>query len=217
MTSPRKVAANQTNGRKSRGPNTRAGKARASRNARRHGLSAFVTTDLVMSPKMKEMVDAICDGDNDPLLRQQAIAIAHSEHWLSRIRAEKIAAIERLRDATAFPLTPDTRIARGRLRLRIFDAACAQEDVVNDLINKAVAAGLDPKLVLLSPKLETAWPPPWMNFVLEDAERDEHEALREGIRDLERLDRYERRAWSARKKALRAFLAIKVSNRYQEA
>ena len=168
-----------------------------------------------MSPKIKEVVDLICDGDDDPLLRQQAIAIAQSEHWLSRIRAEKVTAVERLRDATVFPLIPDTSIARGRLRLRLFEAACAQEHVVNDLINKAVAGGLDPKLVPLSPKLETAWPPRWMNFVPEDAKRDEHEALREGIRDIERLDRYERRAWSARKKALRAFLAIKVSNRYQ--
>jgi hypothetical protein len=217
MTSPRKVAANQTNGRKSGGPNTRAGKARASRNARRHGLSSFITTDPKMSPKIKEVVDLICDGDDDPLLRQQAIAIAQSEHWLSRIRAEKVTAVERLRDATVFPLIPDTSIARGRFRLRLFDIACAQEDVIDRLIDKAVAAGLDPELEPLSPKLKKAWPPRWVDFVPEDAERDEHEALREGIRDIERLDRYERRAWSALKKALRAFLAIKVSNRYQDA
>jgi hypothetical protein len=132
-------------------------------------------------------------------------------------RVDGVAVVERLRDPTVFPLIPDTSIARGRLRLRLFEAACAQEDVINDLIDKAVAGGLDPDLVPLSPKLATAWPPRWMNFVPEDAERDEHEALREGIRDIERLDRYERRARSARKKALRAFLAIKVSNRYQDA
>jgi hypothetical protein len=68
------------------------------------------------------------------------------------------------------------------LWLRLFDAACAQEDVINDLINRAIAGGRDPELVPPSPKLETAWP-----------------------------------VGSARKKALRAFLAIKVSNRYQDA
>jgi hypothetical protein len=216
MTSQKKMAANQANGRKSRGPSTRAGKVRASRNARRHGLSSFITTDPTMSPKIKEMVDLICD-DDDPLLRQQAMTIAQNVHWLSRVKAEKVAAIERLRDATVFPLAPDTSIARGRLRLRLFDIACAQEDVIDRLIDKAVAAGLDPELEPLLPKLKKAWPPRWVDFVPEDAQRDEHEALREGIRDLERLDRYERRAWSALKKALRALLAITVSNRYQDA
>ena len=52
---------------------------------------------------------------------------------------------------------------------------------------------------------------PWVEFVSEDTERDEHEALREGISDLVRLLRYERRAWSRRKRAVRAFMAIKLN------
>ena len=46
----------------------------------------------------------------------------------------------------------------------------------------------------------------------EDAQRDEYEAMREGLRDLVRLLRYERRAWSRRKRAVRAFMAIKLAN-----
>jgi hypothetical protein len=42
--------------------------------------------------------------------------------------------------------------------------------------------------------------------------RDEHEALCEGIGDLVRLLRYERRAWSRRKRAVRAFMAIKLTD-----
>jgi hypothetical protein len=36
--------------------------------------------------------------------------------------------------------------------------------------------------------------------------------LREGMRDLERLLRYEKRAWSRRKKAIRAFVALKQTD-----
>jgi tRNA(Met) C34 N-acetyltransferase TmcA len=39
--------------------------------------------------------------------------------------------------------------------------------------------------------------------------------LREGIRDLERLLRYEKRAWSRRKKAVRAFMAVKLTSHYR--
>ena len=35
--------------------------------------------------------------------------------------------------------------------------------------------------------LEVAWPPPWVREIPEDAERDEHEAMREGLCDLMRL------------------------------
>ena len=42
-------------------------------------------------------------------------------------------------------------------------------------------------------------------------ERDEYQVLREGIRDIERLLRYEKRACSPRKKAVRAFKAIKLT------
>ena len=88
MTSPKKVTANRMNGRKSRGPRTGTGKGRSSRNARRHGLAAFSSNDPVMSGQIKQMVDAICHGDDDPFLREPAVAIAESQLWLSCIDEE---------------------------------------------------------------------------------------------------------------------------------
>jgi hypothetical protein len=41
--------------------------------------------------------------------------------------------------------------------------------------------------------------------------RDEHEALEAAIPDLTRLDRYERRAWSRQKRAIREFMRIKLA------
>ena len=89
MTSAKKVAANRLNGRKSQGPRTGAGKARASRNARRHGLAAYSGKDPAVAEQIKAMVDAMCAGDDDPRLRQQAVMIAENQLWLSQVRAEK--------------------------------------------------------------------------------------------------------------------------------
>jgi hypothetical protein len=213
MTSAKKVAANRANGRKSRGPHTSAGKARASRNARRHGLAAFsVSQDPAMAEEVKPMVDALCDGENDPLLRQQAAMIAENQLWLAYVRAEKVALVERLRDPTAYSLANDTCLARGKARARLFDIAAPQLDRILELIEKTEAAGGDPERDSIPPELEAAWPPPWLKMIPEGTERDEHEALCEGLCDLERLLRYERRAWSQRKKAVRGFIAIKQSD-----
>jgi hypothetical protein len=44
-------------------------------------------------------------------------------------------------------------------------------------------------------------------------ERDEYEALEEAAPDLIRLDRYERRAWSRQKRAIRDFMNITLMRR----
>jgi hypothetical protein len=46
---------------------------------------------------------------------------------------------------------------------------------------------------------------------IEAGQRDEYEASQAAIRDLVRLDRYERRAWSRQKRAIREFIRIKTA------
>ena len=164
-----------------------------------------------MTEQIAQMVDAICAGDDDPLLRQQAVMIAENQLWLSCVKAEKVAAIERLRDPTASALTSNARSVLAKARLSLCDLAHRELMLIEKLIDKTEAAGRDPEREPIPRMLEHAWLPPWMKEIPEDAERDEYEAMREGLCDLVRLVRYEQRAWSRLKKAVRAFMVIKLA------
>ena len=163
MTSSKKVAANRANGRRSRGPRTGAGKARASRNARRHGLAAFNNQDPATSGQIKQMVDAICQGDDDPLLRERAVAIAEAQLWLSCIRTEKVAVLERLRDPDEDALTERTtrrwRVKRCRkfnLNFRAFQIASAQLQQLEALMFATMGPDWDPEREPLPAHMERA-------------------------------------------------------------
>ena len=79
------------------GPRTAAAKSRVSRNALRHGLAALKHLDAMLTRDIALMADAICAGDTNPLLFEQALLIAESEMVLRCVRAQRIAVVERLR------------------------------------------------------------------------------------------------------------------------
>jgi hypothetical protein len=76
MNSPRKIAAARSNGRKGRGPKTPEGKAAASRNAFRHGLTTINCHNPALAGEIEEMARALCDGNDNPHLFQRALAVA---------------------------------------------------------------------------------------------------------------------------------------------
>ena len=117
MISRARAEASRNNGRKSRGPRTAAGKSCASHNALRHGLAAFTYKPAAFA-EVERIAKAICNGDTNPLLFEQALVIAENEMVLRCVRVEAIALIERLRDITAKPLSKrDNSLTRAKARL----------------------------------------------------------------------------------------------------
>jgi hypothetical protein len=232
MVSQRKRAANHSNSRKSCGPRTAAGKAKASRNAVRHGLAAITFPHRAPTPEIERLAKAICAENDDPTLVAQAQVIAANELMLRAVREQQIAVVERLHESTAIALAKgdnSLEIAKGRF----MQSWLAYRDVVS-LVPKAIEkykeqlpgpepsvadAEFDAPLVPLQLKLlleEPDWIDPDEGVLalarkeIKKEERDELEALEAAAPDLVRLDRYERRAWSSQKRALRGFIDTKI-------
>jgi hypothetical protein len=86
MTSPRALYANRANARASTGPRTAAGKARAARNARGHGLSVPVLHDPALAPEVERLARAIAGAQAEPELYEAACRIAEAQIDLVRVR-----------------------------------------------------------------------------------------------------------------------------------
>ena len=150
MTSELKVLANRQNAKKSTGPRTKTGKSRASRNAVRHGLERVDFGNPGYPAQVERLARAICPDASDPFRYEQALIIAESQMFLARVRAARIAAIERH--------SPARLLGRG-------DESAPQA-------------------------------------------LDETERLSRALPDLLSLERYERRALSRRRRAIRRFDAL---------
>ena len=132
MATKRQIEANRANARKSTGPQSAGGKARASRNARRHGLSAAVTiTDEVLEMCALLAGEGAASPADDagfgPLtFAPRLVDVALAEVSLRRARLEATAAdaeIARLIASDAFFGTPKQRGIEAALAELGLDAA----------------------------------------------------------------------------------------------
>ena len=208
MSSQAKIAANRANGRKGRGPRTMAGKSKASRNALRHGLAVIARNNPEFFPEIEAVARAICNGATDPLLFEQALIIAENGFVLRCVQAERIAAIERHRDATATPLaTGDLGFARAK-------AILARAKLTHKMLVKRQAQGSPSKRAAASGHAHLKSGQQSQRAARRHAarqpalQRDEFDAMRAAMPDLDRLERYGRRAWSRERRAVRRFLEI---------
>jgi hypothetical protein len=202
MTSERKIAANRMNARKKKLRLSEGSRRRSSRNALQHGFAAVKHIDFALPGEIDRLARAMCGEDTNPFLFERAVALAESELMLRKIRAERLSIIERLRDVTAMPLAKNNGIALGKARLAELDREDAE---LQQLRAKFEAVPPDELDALFDRHDEWLESGP-KNIPI--AQRDEFEAMQLATPDLNRLARYERRAWSRQKRAFSRFIEV---------
>jgi len=177
MTSDRKIRANRANARASTGPKTTQGRIHSGRNALRHGLSLPVHSNQGLFEEIETLAREIAGSDPRPEIHKLARLIAEAQIDLGRVRHARHQLLSQgLRD----PNYDDREKTRVQLAM------------IRHLLRANVA---DVPLAALSDCVTRAPEGP-EKFAL---------IVTQEIHQLSAMDRYERRALSRRKSAVRAF------------
>jgi hypothetical protein len=169
MTSERMIASNRSNGRRSRGPRTVAGKDSSRRNAFRHGLAVRVLTDPAMCAKVEKLARIIAGADADEVRLHYARIIAEAQCDLDRVQDAKVALLNSCLGEMTSPNTAQSDFAPD---LESTDRDCETDDLSGSECSQDLA--------LISTVL----------------------------RQLCRLNRYEDKAISRRRRAIRALATL---------
>ena len=175
MASERQIAANRRNAGKSSGPRSGPGKKRASRNAYRHGLTLSITSTAAFAKQLDKLARKIAGDAHDAVTLERALRIAQAELELARVRQAKVSLIVR---ASAFgEIDPPQAFSTVTQIKRFFNA-----------LDRG-------RLILPKPSDSSATMPSQEPY-------RSAEAIRRVLRELCRLDRYERRAAAQRERAV---------------
>jgi len=177
LTSDRKIKANRANAQASTGPKTADGRARAARNALRHALSLPVCSNPALSEEVETLAREIAGPGANAETQDLARQVAEAQIDLRRVR---YARHKLLSDALAEPYYEPRANTRKKLALLRF----LLQKNAPDLPVENVAA------------------------ILNSTPQGPHKfatILSQEARQLLAMDRYERRALSRRKFAIRAF------------
>jgi hypothetical protein len=185
VTSEHKIRANRANARASTGPKTAQGRSHAARNALRHALSLSVYSDPVLSEEVEALAREIIGTDSNPERQELAHRIAEAQIDLRRVR---------------------------HVRHQILSQALSDPDYESKaMLRKKAALAIR---ILRHSDLDTPMPDNMMEVLNSKPEGPYKFAtiLADKTRQLLALDRYERRALSRRKFAIRAFDAAAAAS-----
>lgn len=229
MISNKKVAANRLNASKSTGPRTLQGKSRARGNAWRHGWSAAIKVHSTDSADVERMAKAICGDHTTPAMYEQALIIAECEILLLNLRAARVAAIKHHRIVELQPKNANQipgSLTNEEWTLAFEDLELGQPRAVTKLLTRAARAVLAYQAKRAEAEYQNAaqsrneqssqLPPASLDAAVQPASedrqtprtRDDVEAFQRALPELVRMNRYEKRALSRRKRAIRMFGAI---------
>jgi hypothetical protein len=185
-----KISANRANARASTGPTTAQGRARSARNAHRHGLTLPVLVDPALSQEVEALAREMAGANASSEIQELARRIAEAQIDLRRVRCAR----HSLLSSALGDLDYDSRRAARK--------------------KSKVAAYIAKRIVRLTPEAAQLLKPLAVRIL--DYARSRPEGpqkfatiLFDMTQRLAVMDRYERRALSRRKFAIRAFDAAR--------
>jgi hypothetical protein len=182
LTSDRKIKANRANAKVSTGPKTTRGRALAARNALRHALTLSINSNPALSEEADALAREIAGTDPQLEIRELARRIAEAQIDLRRVRRGRY---QHLSEALIDPDYESEAMLRKKLRAiircaRVFGPDTPMPDDVVEFLHS-----------------KPEGPHKFVTILADKACQ------------LLALDRYERRAFSRRKFAMRAFAAAR--------
>ena len=178
MVSPKKLAANRANASAGIGPRTAVGRARSAGNARRHGLNVPVLSDRWLSAEAEALAHEIAGPNAEPEIFHLARRIAEAQIDLVRVRQRRQ---DLLSDSLSINRYVPQKLLTKGLKF-VLDLESKPERVSMPIPSDLIS--------ILSP------PNPAKSFLL---------IMSDLAQELAVIDRYERRALSRRKFAIRNF------------
>ena len=174
MSSQARKESSRRNGKKSKGPKSDEGRQRSSRNSLSHGLSLPILADPHLSSQAERLAQLIAGADASEGRMYEARLIAEAQMELQRVRRLRL---ERL----ALPSLVNKPVTLKSLRVMI---KLVEANIVDDWEQMDIVER-------------------FVEDLLPEAEQPLEQKIDGVVRSFSRLDRYERRALSKRKFAIR--------------